>query len=374
MDTHRQLFPSQTSNVSSILNRVNSRDGVISSEQDEHQMNNIFTATIGSVLSFITILSPLLVNNNENQTCNVIISKDFMHFTTDLARVLNISTSLPSIFFHEYSFPKGLNDKDELIFSVNLKLLLNCLSIFGSSNSKGVSDTSLQEHFQTIGPKTFQQERIDKYLKGYQNNNVVCKLQFDNSLRELNLIVEDISGNIITTCHLSTGDAESFANLLNEFVESQILAKVIVQSECLLDVLESVDTTIEHLRFSFYDGKRITESLNLKDNSLESGPANTMSIKGMGSAGEFEAELIGPSNVIDEFFIEPLDNSVSDDNKIVSFRYDIKLISFLLKPLCRAKTTSIRVNTEGLLSARFLMPTKKANIFVEFLLTPSVDY
>lgn len=419
-----------------------------------------FSAAAASVGPLVAVLRTFLIEP-ETQTVLLTASPAGLTLTSEVGRALFISATLPAAHFAQWKLaeqpvggPDG-EDRQDVSFALNLRVFLDCLSIFGHPaavpqgagghhhqghgagghgklsllhtaasilDSSNLNGTSASAALFANQPGTIDYLLANSgsgNLSGNSTSIIACKLEYDQERSELDLILEDTRDDIVTACHLATVEHRQFVNLINDFADYPVVAKVLVQSDCLLDIFESIDSTVEHIRLSFYNSVKVaqatqsytqTPSERLESPHNEANQfSNVLRISARGVAGEFEAEILGSSDVIQEFFLDldtynaerkQLADNVPADfipnrarqerevgvdqgtrtededilSNILTFKYDIKLIAPLLKPLSRSHKTSIRVNSRGVFSIKFLMRIAQSEqTFVEFVLSPSLE-
>jgi cell cycle checkpoint protein len=211
---------------------------------------------------------------------------------------------------------------EELTFTIDIKVLFQCLSIFGSDLEK---------------------ETISN-----------CELKIDqrnDSLDIMYIILTSLEENGVTTCcELSTFDFQEQNDLERTFIESQVITKVILKSEWLKTAFKEIDNTCDNIRFSFSKEQPFFE------------------IIAKGLAGESRIQYSDDSNVIETFQCE-------EEMTVV---YNFKMIQSSFKALGISTKTSVRINNEGMICLQFLVPISHnhstfVDIYVEPLENQEVD-
>lgn len=181
--------------------------------------NYKLVAKLGNLKTVVQLLRS--INHRENATC--FCTDNGLKITVEDSKCIQASAYIPIQVFQEF------NLTEEVIFKINLTVLVECLGMFWSSMSSASASVGLQLYYEGQGhPVTV-------------------------------LIEED---GIITDCSLKTQDPDG---LLDFHMEADlVLNRVVLKTSLLKDIWTDLDTSSEYLEVI----KKIIYFLNVLRNNL----------------------------------------------------------------------------------------------------------
>ncbi|KAJ1975557.1 ssDNA endodeoxyribonuclease [Dimargaris verticillata] len=232
----------------------------------------------------------------------------------------------------------------EIAFSVQLNVLLGCLTIFSGSASHhhGATNSPSSAAGGTMGPSA----AVAGYhappppansgtYRGFTSLGWVVNRQGS----ELEFVLEE--NEVISVCKLATFEAEDMAEF--NFGQNPVCDRLIIKSEVLRDALAELDPSSEKIAFGFY----------------HHAPHFRLSTTGMG--GSTEVNFAKDTDIMEAFFC----------TEAHSVTYRFNQVKQALNALVYSTKTSIRVNTQGFLSMQFMIPADRTDsCFVELLCSP----
>ncbi|XP_076675991.1 cell cycle checkpoint protein RAD1 isoform X1 [Andrena cerasifolii] len=251
-------------------------------------------AKLGNLKTVVQLLKA--INFKESATC--FGTENGLKVTVEDAKCMQASAYIPGHVFQEF------NLKEDVIFRINLNILVECLCMFWSNiNSQG-SSVALQLFYKGAGdPVTV-------------------------------LIEED---GIITDCSLKTQDPDE---LLDFHLEAEnVLNKVVLQTELLKDILSELDPTSDLIEL------------------LLSPSAPFFRISTAGLAGICHVELPHDGDLIDNF----------QCTSAATSSYKLAHIKPAMKALLYANKVSLRTDVSGLLCFQYMVKTDEGNTcYIEY--------
>ncbi|CAH8528567.1 unnamed protein product [Heterobilharzia americana] len=230
--------------------------------------------------------------------------------TVEDSKCIQGNAFLHSALFREYSVKK-----DVVSFRTNLGILIDCLSIFG---------TSIQ------GPP------------------VSLILSYKTHGSTIDLLLEENA--VVAECNIKT--MEAFEILDFDFSSSNIADKFIMKSECMREAFNELDTSSEILEVAIIPPPAIQSRLRLTT---------------YGFAGTMHFDLPRSSDQVEVF------ESVTASPRIARFRLSL-LRPATNRALSMASRISLRINDRGFLSIQFMINISDGEVaFVEFFCVPDVD-
>ncbi|XP_017790528.1 PREDICTED: cell cycle checkpoint protein RAD1-like [Habropoda laboriosa] len=265
------------------------------------QDNYYLVAKVGNPKTIVQLLKA--INFKESATC--FGTENGLKLTVEDAKCMQASTYIPSHVFEEF------NLKEDVIFRINLTVLVECLCMFWSNiNSQGSSVA------------------VQLFYKG-------------NGYPVTVLIEED---GVITDCSLKTQDPDE---LLDFHLEPEnVLNKVVLQTELLKDILSELDPTSDFIEL------------------LLSPSTPFFRISTAGLAGICYVELPHDGDLIDNF----------QCTSTASSKYRLSHIKPAMKALVYANKVSLRTDTCGLLCFQYMVKTDEGHTcYIEFYISPVID-
>ncbi|EGF81803.1 hypothetical protein BATDEDRAFT_87254 [Batrachochytrium dendrobatidis JAM81] len=287
-----------------------------------------FIASLRSVAPFVTILRAI----SFKQKAYCTIAAEGMRLTAEDSRTVQAKAYLPKSLFREFKLSDGsaLTPDEELSFMVDIRVLTDCLTIFGAQQQPGgYSNEDLPQ----------QQPQQASHI-GIQSSPVSLQLSYPKGGGELTLMLQD--GNIVTACNLATYDNEPITDLHATFGDRQIVGKIIMKSDWLKTAFGELDSTSSDLTLSI------------------SPQHPFLRISASGLAGESELDYPRDTEVLESFSC-----TMPTSNK-----YKFTMLHPCMKALGMSTKTSIRVNEIGILSLQFMIQLTTSQIsFVDYIVS-----
>ncbi|CAG5129579.1 unnamed protein product [Candidula unifasciata] len=225
--------------------------------------------------------------------------------TVEDAKCVQANAFIQEAIFHEYNIKA-----DQLAFKINLTVLLECLTIFGSSAVPGVC-TSLKMCYAGYG----------------------CPLI---------LMLEE--EGVLTDCSLKTLEPDEVLDF--DFCSTNVVNKIIMKSECLKEVFSELDTTSDVLQI------------------LMSPDEPYLQFSTFGNAGSSHSSFPKDSEMMESF----------QCSKTQTNRYKISLLKPSVKALALSARISIRTDDRGFLSMQYMIKLEDGQIcFVEYFCSPDEE-
>ncbi|XP_006609911.1 cell cycle checkpoint protein RAD1-like isoform X2 [Apis laboriosa] len=262
---------------------------------------NSLVAKLGNLKTIVQLLKA--INFKENATC--FGTENGLKITVEDAKCMQASAYIPTHVFQIF------NLKEDVIFKVNLNILVECLCMFWSNINCQGSSVALQLFYKANGhPVTV-------------------------------LIEED---GIITDCSLKTQEPDE---LLDFHLEPEnVLNKVVLQTELLKDILSELDS-----------------SSDLIELFLSPSPP-FFRISTAGLAGICHIELPHDGELIDNF----------QCTSTATSSYKLTHIKPAMKALSCANKVSLRTDSFGLLCFQYMVKTDEGHTcYIEYYISPVID-
>ncbi|XP_015515788.1 cell cycle checkpoint protein RAD1 [Neodiprion pinetum] len=243
------------------------------------------------------------VNFKETATC--FGTYNGLKVTVEDAKCMQASAYIPTEIFEEF------NLKEDVIFRINLSVLVECLCMFwGEINTQG-SSVALQLFYRGVGyPVT--------------------------------VLIEE--NGIVTDCSLKTQEPDELLDF--NLAQDNVLNKVLLKTDLLKDVLSELDPTCDVIEL------------------LLSPEPPYLRISTDGIAGECQVEVPRDSNLIESF---QCSTTASSCYKLTHFKP-------AMKPLSCAIIVSIRTDKYGLLCFQYKVKAEDGHTcYVEYYISPVVD-
>ncbi|XP_029861200.1 cell cycle checkpoint protein RAD1 [Aquila chrysaetos chrysaetos] len=217
----------------------------------------------------------------------------------------SLSFLLQAEIFQEFAV-----QEESVTFRINLSVLLDCLTIFGTSALPG-TPTALRMCY-----------------RGYSY--------------PLMLFLEE--GGVVTVCKINTQEPDELLDF--DFCSTNVVNKVILQSEGLREAFAELDMTSEVLQITMSPDK----------------PYFRLST--FGNAGSAHLDYPRDSDLMEAFHC----------NQTQTNRYKISLLKPSTKALALSCKVSIRTDAQGFLSLQYMIRNEDGQIcFVEYYCCPDED-
>ncbi|XP_012280429.1 cell cycle checkpoint protein RAD1 [Orussus abietinus] len=261
----------------------------------------IFTAKLGNIKAVLHLLKA--VNFKETATC--FATENGLKVTVEDAKCMQANAYIPADIFQEFTLT------EDVIFRINLNVLVECLSMYWSSiHSTG--------------------------------NSVVLQLIYKGHGFPVTVLINE--DGIITDCSLKTQEPDELLDFT--FDTENVINKVVLQTELLKDVFAEMDPTSEVMEL------------------LLSPDAPYFQITTAGVAGDCRIEIPHNSQLVDIFECTIRATSC----------YKLAHIKPAMKALSHANKVSLRTDNCGLLCFQAMVKTEEGHVcYVEYYISPIVD-
>jgi len=271
-------------------------------EAEESEGQHLFTARMDNARNLTNVLKAI----HFKDAATVFLSDNGLKITVEDSKYVQASAFVQSSLFQDFQF-----QEENAVFKINLAVMLECLSIFGSSKESS-SFTAL-------------------------------KMCYDGHGSPLKLMLVEDAG-ILTDCSIKTQEPEDLLDF--EFSGENVENKIIMQSSVLKDVFAELDTTSDFVQI------------------FMSPDAPYFRISTFGYAGSSHADFSKDSDFMEVF----------ECNKTQTNRYKTSLLKPSTKALNLSSKISIRLDDRGLISLQYMILTDDSQIcFVEFLCSPDEE-
>ncbi|CAK9804392.1 Cell cycle checkpoint protein RAD1, partial [Anthophora quadrimaculata] len=316
------IFPSETAGVAPHSDRNNARylvqvkglSGAIytffpdvnycicaSFRMYPEQENYYLVAKLGNLKTVVQLLKA--INFKETATC--FGTENGLKITVEDAKCMQASAYIPSHVFEEF------NLKEDVIFRINLNVLVECLCMFWSNIN-------------------------------CQGSSVAVQLFYKGNGYPVTVLIEE--DGVITDCSLKTQDPDE---LLDFHLEPEnVMNKVVLQTELLKDILSELDPTSDFIEL------------------LLSPSPPFFRISTAGLAGICHVELPHDGDLIDNF----------QCTSTATSSYRLPHIKPAMKALVYANKVSLRTDTCGLLCFQYMVKTEEGHTcYIEFYISPVMN-
>ncbi|TNN17429.1 Cell cycle checkpoint protein [Schistosoma japonicum] len=230
--------------------------------------------------------------------------------TVEDSKCIQGNAFLHSALFREYSVKK-----DIISFRTNLGILIDCLSIFGTS---------------------------------VQGSPVSLILSYKTHGSALNILLEENA--VVAECNIKT--MEAFEILDFDFCSSNISDKFIMKPECMREAFNELDTSSEILEVAIIPPPAVQSRLRLTT---------------YGFSGTMHFDIPRSSDQVEVF------ESATASPRIARFRLSLLRLA-TSRALSMASRISLRINDRGFLSIQYMINISDGEVaFVEFFCVPDVD-
>ncbi|XP_012138204.2 cell cycle checkpoint protein RAD1 isoform X1 [Megachile rotundata] len=277
-------------------------------------------AKLGNLKTVVQLLKA--INFKENATC--FGTENGLKVTVEDAKCMQASAYIPVNVFQVF------NLKEDVIFRINLNVLVECLCMFWSNINIHGSSVALQLFYKGTG-------------------------------HPVSILIEE--DGVITDCSLKTQDPDELLDFCLE--PENVLNKVVLQTELLKDILSELDPTSDMieverdflLAFSYFYILVIFQLL------LSPSPP-FFRISTAGIAGICHIELPHDGDLIDNF--QCMSTATSS--------YRMSHIKPAMKALQCANKVSLRTDTCGLLCFQYMVKTDEGQTcYIEYYVSPVID-
>ncbi|CAH6787367.1 cell cycle checkpoint protein RAD1 [Phodopus roborovskii] len=268
--------------------------------QDEDEQYCL-VASLDNVRNLSTVLKA--IHFKDHATC--FATKNGLKVTVENAKCVQANAFIQAEVFQEF-----ITREESVTFRINLTILLDCLSIFGSSPTPGTL-TALRMCYQGYG-------------------------------HPLMLFLEE--GGVVTVCKINTQEPEETLDF--DFCSTNVMNKIILQSEGLHEAFSELDMTSDVLQITVSPDKPFFR------------------LSTFGNAGSSHLDYPKDSDLMEAFHC----------NKTQVNRYKLSLLKPSTKALALSCKVSIRTDNRGFLSLQYMIRNEDGQIcFVEYYCCPDEE-
>ncbi|XP_015703799.1 cell cycle checkpoint protein RAD1 [Coturnix japonica] len=261
----------------------------------------VLTASLDNARNLSSLLRA--VHFQDHATC--FATDNGLRVTVEDAKCIQANAFIQAEIFQEFHV-----QEESVVFRINLAVLLDCLTIFGASSLPGTS-TALRMCYRGYG-------------------------------YPLMLFLEE--GGVVTVCRINTQEPEDLLDF--NFCSTNVINKIILQSEGLREAFSELDMTSEVLQITMSPDK----------------PYFRLST--FGNAGSAHLDYPKDSDLIEAFHC----------NQTQTNRYKISLLKPSTKALALSCKVSIRTDNRGFLSLQYMIRNEDGQIcFVEYYCCPNEE-
>ncbi|OXB79159.1 UNVERIFIED_CONTAM: hypothetical protein H355_006618 [Colinus virginianus] len=261
----------------------------------------VLTASLDNARNLSSLLRA--VHFQDHATC--FATANGLRVTVEDAKCIQANAFIQAEIFQEFHV-----QEESVMFRINLAVLLDCLTIFGASSSPGTS-TALRMCYRGYG-------------------------------YPLMLFLEE--GGVVTVCRINTQEPEDLLDF--NFCSTNVINKIILQSEGLREAFSELDMTSEVLQITMSPDK----------------PYFRLST--FGNAGSAHLDYPKDSDLMEAFHC----------NQTQTNRYKISLLKPSTKALALSCKVSIRTDNRGFLSLQYMIRNEDGQIcFVEYYCCPNEE-
>lgn len=281
---------------------ANSYEMALSTQDSDDDSHYVLVAKLDNARNMTTMLKAI----HFKDTAIVFASENGLKVTVEDAKCVLANAFIQSELFQQY-----LLRVEQITFSINLTVLMECLNIFGAA-SQPSSTTSLKMCYEGYG-------------------------------HPLVLMLED--SGVLTDCSIKTQESEETLDF--NFNSANVVNKIIIKSECLKEAFSELDMTSEVLEI------------------LMSPDKPHLRLSTFGNAGTIQSDFPKDSEMVEQFLCS--ERTVN--------RYKIVLLKPSVKALMVSMRTSIRTDNRGFLSMQYMIKMDDGQIcFAEYFCSPDEDF
>lgn len=271
------------------------------SQVEEEEERYVFTCSLDNVRNLSNILKA--VHFKDHAAC--FATSNGLKVTVENAKCLQANAFIQAGIFQEFSVRE-----ESVVFRINLTVLLDCLTIFGASAVPATS-TALKMCYQGYG-------------------------------HPLTLFLEE--GGVVTVCKILTQEPEETLDF--DFCSTNVLNKIILQSEGLREAFSELDMSSDFLQITMSPDKPY------------------LRLSTFGNAGSAHLDYPKDSDLIEAFHCSQTQTN----------RYKISLLKPSTKALALSCKVSIRTDNRGFLSLQYMVRNEDGQIcFVEYYCCPDEE-
>lgn len=275
----------------------------LATQQKDQDSQFILVAKIDNARNVSTILKA--IHSKDREIATVFASDNGLKVTVETAKCIQANAFLQSEIFQEYQLLEN-----NISFQINLTILLECLSIFGS-NTAGAAAPALKMCYGGYGTP-------------------------------LMLLLEELG--VVTDCSIKTLEPDETLDF--NFCSANVVNKIIMKSECLTDAFQELDMTSEVLEI------------------LMSPDKPYLRLSTFGHCGTTFSDFPKESDMVESFQCTTTQTN----------RYKLSLIKPSVKALAVSSKVSMRTDHRGFLSLQYMIRNEEGQVcFVEYYCAPDEE-
>ncbi|KAK7481563.1 hypothetical protein BaRGS_00027212 [Batillaria attramentaria] len=274
---------------------------MLSTQQADDDSSYVFVAKLDNARNVSNILKAI----HFKDTATVFVTSQGLKVTVEDAKCVQANAFIQAAVFHHFVLTQ-----DQVTFKVNLSVLIECLTIFGSGPGPSAA-TSMKMCYEGYG-------------------------------RPLVVILEE--EGVLTDCSLKTLEPDEVLDF--DFCSTNVINKIIMKSECLKEVFSELDNTSDVLQI------------------LMSPDAPYLQLSTFGNSGSTHSSFSKDSDMVEAF----------QCTQTQSNRYKMQLLRPSSKALALSTRISIRTDARGFLSLQYMIKNDDGQVcFVEFFCAPDEE-
>ncbi|XP_076473064.1 cell cycle checkpoint protein RAD1-like isoform X1 [Babylonia areolata] len=275
---------------------------MLSTQEADDDSGYVFVAKLDNARNVSTILKAI----HFKDTATVFVTNQGLKVTVEDAKCVQANAFIQAAVFHHFVLTQ-----DQVTFKVNLSVLIECLTIFGSGTGPTSTATSMKMCYAGYG-------------------------------RPLVVILEE--DGVLTDCSLKTLEPDEVLDF--DFCSTSVINKIIMKSECLKEVFSELDSSSDILQI------------------LMSPDAPFLEFSTFGNSGSTHSSFSKDSDMVEAF----------QCTQTQSNRYKMQLLRPSSKALALSARISIRTDARGFLSLQYMIRNDDGQVcFVEFFCAPDEE-
>ncbi|KAL0947456.1 hypothetical protein HGRIS_013563 [Hohenbuehelia grisea] len=263
-------------------------------------------------------------------------------------------------------------EQENAAFEIPLGTLIECLNIFGTAGASASSSSSRARRWKRddddrgseneddndgrrLGPNRggdAGNTSIEQYFASGSEKRTGMRMSYAGSGYPLMLIIAEEADGPTTACEITTFDPEPHLELPFNANETEL--KIILKSSWLRDALSELDPSFEKLTFIGNPPPESAAATGAQTSARRKSAARSgalqppmLRIQAVGGFGSIEMDYPNDREVLETF----------ECAQRVCFSYRAVHVTRALRALQNSTKTSLRIDSSGLMSLQFLMPS-----------------
>jgi len=266
-------------------------------------------------LENVKILSQLLKTINFRDQSTWFISVNGIKVTVEDAKCVQSNAFIKSDIFSEFQLKPGRGDEkgsDDLSFSINLNVVIECLNMFGGVGAG-----------ESLGA------------------NPCLKICYAGYGHPFILLLEE--QGVINDSQIRTREPEDPLDF--NFANANVISKIIINSDGFKEVFSELDTSSDYIEFVITPEPR------------------SLTIKTSGPAGDCSVCVPESSDMIELFTCAAQSHA----------KYRLSLLRNGIKPLTLSEKVSVRMDEREFLCLQYMIRTDQGPVFLEYYCAPEEE-